>query len=102
MKDSNLPPKQYRSAKTQLERNLESHASARILLRIEHMAGIRPHALLRSALVRVKALGLRKVQRYAVVGGPMGPYIIIGERAGRREDYIATRRCHGNIRNRVS
>lgn len=53
-----------------LERALESHISVRLLARIEHAGGIRPHALLRSTLARLKALGLRKVERYAVVSRP--------------------------------
>lgn len=51
-----------------LERVLESHISVRLLARIEHMGGIRPQALLRATFARVKALGLRKVERYAIVG----------------------------------
>lgn len=51
-----------------LERVLESHISVRLLARIENMGGIRPQALLRATFARVKALGLRKVERYAIVG----------------------------------
>jgi len=50
-----------------LERELESHISVRVLARIERMGGIRPHALFRSSLARVKALGIRKIERYAIV-----------------------------------
>lgn len=50
-----------------LERELESHISVRLLARIEHMGGIRLHALLRTTFARVKALGLRKMERYAIV-----------------------------------
>ena len=51
-----------------LERELESHISVRLLARVEHMGGIRPQALLRATFTRMKALGLRKVERYAIVG----------------------------------
>lgn len=50
-----------------LERELESHSSVCLLARIEHMGGIRLQALLRTTFARVKALGLRKAQRYAIV-----------------------------------
>jgi hypothetical protein len=50
-----------------LERELESHISVRVLARIEHMGGIRLQALLRTTFARVKALGLRKMERYAIV-----------------------------------
>lgn len=51
-----------------LERELESHISVRLLARIEHMGGIRLQALVRTTFARIKALGLRKVERYAIVG----------------------------------
>jgi len=51
-----------------LERELESHISVRLLARVEQIGGIRPQALLRAAFARIKALGLRKVERYAIVG----------------------------------
>lgn len=54
----------------QLEHSIAAHTSVRVLMRLEHMAGVRPHALFRRALWRVKALSLHKLQRYAVVGGP--------------------------------
>ncbi|HTU60118.1 MAG TPA: STAS/SEC14 domain-containing protein, partial [Polyangiales bacterium] len=50
-----------------LERELESHTSVRLLARIEHMGGIRVHALLRTTFARIKALGLQKTERYAIV-----------------------------------
>ena len=53
-----------------LEAEFESHISVRVLARIERMGGIQPRPLFRIALVRLKALGLRKVERYALVGGP--------------------------------
>lgn len=53
-----------------LKAELESHVSVRLLGRIEHMGGIEIGALLKSSLLRVKLLGLRKIERYAVVGGP--------------------------------
>jgi hypothetical protein len=56
---------------TKLERELESHISVRMLARIERMGGIRSHALLRSTFMRLKALGLRKVERYAIVARGM-------------------------------
>jgi SpoIIAA-like len=48
----------------------ESNASVRLLARIEDMGGVAPDALLQSGLFSLKLLGLRKLQRYAVVGGP--------------------------------
>ena len=67
---------------TKLERELESHISVRLLARIERMGGIRPHALLRSTFVRVKALGVRKVERYAIVARPawIARYVDIARR----------------------
>jgi hypothetical protein len=53
-----------------LRHELESHISVRVLGRIEHMGGFQPTALLQSSLMRVKLLGLRKIERYALVGGP--------------------------------
>lgn len=53
-----------------LRTELESHMSVRLLGRIERMGGIELAALLRSSLFRVKLLGFRKIERYAVVGGP--------------------------------
>jgi hypothetical protein len=50
-----------------LEHELRAHDSVRLLARIEHMSGIRPQALFNSTYARVKALGLKKVERYAVV-----------------------------------
>lgn len=51
-----------------LQRALESHISVRLLARVERMGGIRLPALLRTTFARIKALGLRKVERYAIVG----------------------------------
>jgi hypothetical protein len=53
-----------------LRSELEAHMSTRMLVRIEHMGGIEPAALLKSSVVRVKLLGWRKIERYALVGGP--------------------------------
>jgi hypothetical protein len=49
---------------------LETHMSVRVFGRIEHMGGFQPAALLQSSLMRVKLLGMRKIERYAIVGGP--------------------------------
>ncbi len=60
-----------------LKAELESHISVRVLGRIEHMGGIELPALLKSTLFRVKLLGVRKIERYAVVGGPSWlPYYV--------------------------
>jgi hypothetical protein len=53
-----------------LRGELESHISVRLLVRIERMGGFEPTALFQSALVRAKFLGIRKVERYAIAGGP--------------------------------
>jgi hypothetical protein len=53
-----------------LRHELESHTSVRVLGRIERMGGFQPTALLQSSLLRVKLLGIKKVERYALVGGP--------------------------------
>ncbi|HET6332245.1 MAG TPA: STAS/SEC14 domain-containing protein [Polyangiales bacterium] len=53
-----------------LRHELETHISVRVLGRIEHIGGFQPTALLQSSLMRVKLLGVRKIERYAVVGGP--------------------------------
>lgn len=51
----------------------------RLLARIEHLEGIARGALFRSALLRLRLLGLRKIERYAIVGGPawLGRYVRI-------------------------
>jgi hypothetical protein len=49
---------------------LETHLSVRVLGRIEHIGGFQPAAFLQSSLMRVKLLGVRKIERYALVGGP--------------------------------
>lgn len=53
-----------------LKAELESHVSVRLLGRVEHMGGIELGALLKSSLLRIKLLGIRKIERYAVVGRP--------------------------------
>jgi len=53
-----------------LQPALESQERLRLLVRVEQLGGVRPHALLQTAIVRLKALGLKKVERYAIVGGP--------------------------------
>jgi hypothetical protein len=53
-----------------LRHELESHISVRVLGRIEHIGGFQPSALLQSSLLRLKLLGVRKIERYALVGGP--------------------------------
>jgi hypothetical protein len=53
---------------TKLERALETHDSVRLLSRIQHIGGIRPSAFFhRGTYVRVKLLGLKKIERYALV-----------------------------------
>jgi hypothetical protein len=60
-----------------LRTELESHMSVRLLGRIERMGGIELGALLRSSLFRLKLLGVRKIERYALVSGPswLGRYV---------------------------
>jgi hypothetical protein len=53
-----------------LQVEMESHISVRVLGRIEHMGGFEPAVLLQSSVMRVKLLGVRKIERYALVGGP--------------------------------
>lgn len=53
-----------------IRQELESHISVRVLARITNMGGFQPTVLLQSALFRVKLLGTRKIERYAIVGGP--------------------------------
>lgn len=53
-----------------LRGELESHISVRMLVRIEDLGGIEPMAAFRSGVLRAKLLGIRKIERYAVVGGP--------------------------------
>jgi hypothetical protein len=53
-----------------LRTELEAHISVRVLARIEDMGGIEPVALFKLSLMRVKLLGWRKIERYAIVGGP--------------------------------
>ncbi|HKU38920.1 MAG TPA: STAS/SEC14 domain-containing protein [Polyangiales bacterium] len=53
-----------------LKRELEAHISARVLVRIEDLGGIEPAAAFKSGLLRAKLLGIRKIERYAVAGGP--------------------------------
>jgi hypothetical protein len=53
-----------------LKVEMDSHISVRLLGRLERMDGIDLSALLVSGLLRVKLLGVRKVARYAIVGGP--------------------------------
>jgi hypothetical protein len=53
---------------TKLERGLETHDSVSLLSRIQHIGGIRPSAFFhRGTYVRVKLLGLKKIERYALV-----------------------------------
>jgi SpoIIAA-like len=53
-----------------LRGELEARMSVRVLFRIEDMGGIEPAAVLKPTLFRMKLLGWRKIERYAVVGGP--------------------------------
>jgi hypothetical protein len=53
-----------------LKTELESHISVRLLARIEDMGGMELQALIKAAASRVKLLGMRKIERYAIVGGP--------------------------------
>lgn len=53
-----------------LQPAFQSRASIRLLARIEDMGGVAADALLQSGLFSLKLLGLRKLERYAVVGGP--------------------------------
>ena len=48
----------------------EQRIAVRVLARVVYFGGIVPQAFLRGALLRLKALGVRKIERYAVVGGP--------------------------------
>jgi SpoIIAA-like len=65
--------------------DLQSHVSVRVLGRIENMSGFQPTALLQSSLLRVKLLGVRKIERYAVVGGPnwLPKYVALAKRITR-------------------
>jgi hypothetical protein len=65
-----------------LRHELESHTTVRVFGRIEHMGGFQPAALLQSSLMRVKLLGLRKIEQYALVGGPawLPKYIALAKR----------------------
>jgi len=67
-----VTPADIESFVRRLTSELESHLSVRLLARIEYMAGVRPRALLEPVLwrLKLKALGVRKIERYAVVGGP--------------------------------
>lgn len=51
-----------------LEVEFETHRSVRVLARIEGFYGIRPRALFKPSLLRLKLQSLRKVERYAIVG----------------------------------
>lgn len=51
-----------------LEVEMQSHISVRLLGRIEHAGGIEVNALKNTALFRAKLLGVRKIERYALVG----------------------------------
>jgi hypothetical protein len=64
------------AAVKRLQPALESSTGLRLFVRVEQLGGVRPHALLQTGLVRLKALGLQKVERYAIVGGPawLGSY----------------------------
>ena len=53
-----------------LRGELEAHISVRVLFRIADMGGIDPRAIFKPAWFRVKLLAWRKIERYAVVGGP--------------------------------
>lgn len=53
-----------------LRPSFESRASIRLLARIEDMGGVAADALLQSGLFSLKLLAMRKLERYAVVGGP--------------------------------
>jgi hypothetical protein len=53
-----------------LRGEFEAHMSVRLLFRIEDMGGIEPAAAFNPALFRMKLLGWRKIERYALVGGP--------------------------------
>lgn len=65
-----------------LRHELENHISVRVLGRIEHIGGFQPAAFLQSSLLRVKLLGLRKIERYALVGGPpwLPRYVALAKR----------------------
>lgn len=65
-----------------LRHELQSHASVRVLGRLEHIGGFQPSALLQSSLMRVKLLGIRKIERYALVGGPkwLSKYVALVKR----------------------
>jgi hypothetical protein len=53
---------------TKLESALDVHNSVSLLSRIQHVGGIRPSALFhRGTYLRVKVLGLKKIERYALV-----------------------------------
>jgi hypothetical protein len=49
---------------------LERHGKIRLLGRIDHMGGIAAGAITESGLLPLKRKLLRKVERYAIVGGP--------------------------------
>lgn len=54
----------------ELNARLGHHEKVRLLGRIEHLGGIVPGAFAESGLFSLKRALLRKVERYAVVGGP--------------------------------
>jgi hypothetical protein len=53
-----------------LEAGFAAHERVRVLARVDRLGGIRPHALFQSSVLRLKALGFSKIERYALVGGP--------------------------------
>jgi hypothetical protein len=65
-----------------LRHELETHSSVRVLGRIEHIGGFQPAAFMQSSLLRVKLLGLKKIERYALVGGPgwLPKYVALAKR----------------------
>lgn len=48
----------------------ETRESVRLMLRLDNLAGIEPLSVVQSGFVPLKLLGLRKLERYAIVGGP--------------------------------
>ncbi len=49
---------------------LQRHEKVRMLVRIKHLGGVDPAALMQSGLVSMKLAAIQKMERYAIVGAP--------------------------------
>ncbi len=68
--DGSISAEDMRAVTDDLNSAMDVHGKIRLLGRILHLGGISPVALLQSGLFTLKVQGWRKVDRYALVGGP--------------------------------